>query len=546
MVMTQAAASSRERSSGDLLRHPIHSGHLTVGALKRNKDKPVLFLGDTTLTGGQLAERISQYIQAFEALGAGSGTATGLLSLNRPEVLMIIGAGQTQGYRRTALHPLGSLDDHAYVLNDAGVTSLIIDPNPMFVERAQGLLEKVPALKQVLTIGPVPAELEGVGVDLTAEAAKYSPQPLVAADLPPDHIGGMAYTGGTTGKPKGVIGTVQSITTMTTIQLAEWEWPERPKFLMCTPLSHAGAAFFVPTIIKGGELVVLTKFDPAEVLRVIEEQKITATMLVPSMIYALMDHPDSRTRDLSSLETVYYGASAMNPVRLREAIDRFGPIFAQYYGQSEAPMVITYLAKGDHDEKRLTSCGRPTVFARVALLDGDGNPVSQGEVGEICVSGPLVSGGYWNKPEATAETFRDGWMHTGDLAREDEDGFYYIVDRTKDMIVTGGFNVFPREVEDVVAEHPSVAQVCVIGTPDEKWGEAVTAVVVLRPDADRSEVAVAQMTSEIQAAVKERKGSVQSPKQVIVVDSVPVTALGKPDKKAVRAQFWEGSERAVG
>ncbi|MGV0794436.1 fatty-acid--CoA ligase FadD8 [Mycolicibacterium sp. XJ1819] len=532
--------------SDALLRHPVHSGHLTVGALKRNKDKPVLFLGDTTLTGGELADRISQYVQAFEALGAGTGTATGLLSLNRPEVLMIIGAGQTQGYRRTALHPLGSLDDHAYVLNDAGVTSLIIDPNPMFVERAQGLLEKVPALKQVLTIGPVPPALSGVGVDLTAEAAKYTPQPLVAADLPPDHIGGMAYTGGTTGKPKGVIGTVQSITTMTTIQLAEWEWPEHPKFLMCTPLSHAGAAFFVPTIIKGGELVVLTKFDPAEVLRVIEEQKITATMLVPSMIYALMDHPDSHTRDLSSLETVYYGASAMNPVRLREAIDRFGPIFAQYYGQSEAPMVITYLAKGEHDEKRLTSCGRPTLFARVALLDSEGNPVPQGEVGEICVSGPLVSGGYWNKPEATAETFRDGWMHTGDLAREDSDGFYYIVDRTKDMIVTGGFNVFPREVEDVVAEHPSVAQVCVIGTPDEKWGEAVTAVVVLRPDADRSKQAVAQLTVEIQASVKERKGSVQAPKQVVVVDSVPVTALGKPDKKAVRAQFWEGADRRVG
>ena len=200
----------------------------------------------------------------------------------------------------------------------------------------------------------------------------------------------MAYTGGTTGKPKGVIGTVQSITTMTTIQLAEWEWPEHPKFLMCTPLSHAGAAFFVPTIIKGGELVVLTKFDPAEVLKTIEEQKITATMLVPSMIYALMDHPDSHTRDLSSLETVYYGASAMNPVRLAEAIRRFGPIFAQYYGQSEAPMVITYLAKGDHDKKRLTSCGRPTLFCRTALLGEDGTPVPQGEVGEICVSGPLA------------------------------------------------------------------------------------------------------------------------------------------------------------
>jgi fatty-acyl-CoA synthase len=544
--MTQVDASSLGRSSAELLRHPLHAGHLTVGALKRNKDKPVLFLGNTTLTGGQLAERISQYIQAFEALGAGSDAAVGLLSLNRPEVLMIIGAGQTQGYRRTALHPLGSLDDHAYVLNDAEITSLIIDPNPMFVERALGLLGKVPGLTQVLTIGPVPEALAGVAVDLNAEAAKYSPMPLVAADLPPDHIGGMAYTGGTTGKPKGVIGTVQSITTMTTIQLAEWEWPERPKFLMCTPLSHAGAAFFVPTIVKGGEMVVLSKFDPAEVLRVIEEQKITATMLVPSMIYALMDHPDSHTRDLSSLETVYYGASAMNPVRLAEAIRRFGPIFAQYYGQSEAPMVITYLAKGDHDEKRLTSCGRPTLFARTALLGDDGKPVPQGEVGEICVSGPLLSGGYWNLPDETSRTFHDGWMHTGDLAREDEDGFWYIVDRTKDMIVTGGFNVFPREVEDVVAEHPSVAQVCVIGTPDEKWGEAVTAVVVLRPNAPSDEESVSKMTAEIQAAVKERKGSVQSPKQVIVVESVPVTALGKPDKKSVRAQFWEGASRAVG
>lgn len=532
--------------SDELLRHPLHSGHLTVGALKRNRDKPVLFLGDTTLTGGQLADRISQYIQAFEALGAGSGAAVGLLSLNRPEVLMIIGAGQTQGYRRTALHPLGSLDDHAYVLSDAGVSTLIIDPVPNFVQRAADLLERVDSLKQILTIGPVPEALAGSAVDLTAEAAKYEARPLAAADLPPDHIGGLTYTGGTTGKPKGVIGTVQSITTMTTVQLAEWEWPEKPRFLMCTPLSHAGAAFFTPTIVKGGELIVLTKFDPAEVLRVIEEQKITATMLVPSMIYALMDHPDSHTRDLSSLETVYYGASAMNPVRLKEAIKRFGPIFAQYYGQSEAPMVISYLGKNDHDDKRLTSCGRPTLFARTALLGDDGKPVPQGEVGEICVSGPLLAGGYWNLPGPTAETFKDGWLHTGDLAREDEDGYWYIVDRTKDMIVTGGFNVFPREVEDVVAEHPSVAQVCVIGTPDEKWGEAVTAVIVLRPDAASDEDAVATVTAEIQSAVKERKGSVQSPKQVIVVDSVPVTALGKPDKKAVRAQFWEGAGRAVG
>ena len=530
----------------DLLRRNVHTGHLTVGALQRNRNRPVLFLGDTTLTGGELAERISQYIQAFEALGAGTGETVGLLSLNRPEVLMIIGAGQTQGYRRTALHPLGSLDDHAYVLADAGATSLMVDPNPMFVARAAGLLDKVPSLRQVLTLGPVPPELAEVGVDLIAAAAGYPPKPLAAADLPADHIGGLTYTGGTTGKPKGVMGTVSSILTMTTAQLAEWEWPEHPRFLMCTPLSHAGAAFFTPTIVKGGEMIVLPKFEPAEVLRVIEERRITATMLVPSMIYALMDHPDSHTRDLSSLETVYYGASAMNPVRLAEAIERFGPIFAQYYGQSEAPMVITYLAKGDHDAQRLTSCGRPTLFARVALLGADGHPVPLGEVGEICVSGPLLAGGYWNLPEATAETFRDGWLHTGDMAREDSDGFYYIVDRVKDMIVTGGFNVFPREVEDVVAEHPAVAQVCVVGTPDDKWGEAVTAVIVLRPGHPADEQSVAAVTAEIQAAVKERKGPVQSPKRVVVVDSVPVTALGKPDKKAVRAPFWVEEERSIG
>ncbi|MEE3125767.1 MAG: fatty-acid--CoA ligase FadD8 [Actinomycetota bacterium] len=530
----------------DTLRTGTHNGHLMVAALKRHRTKPVMHLGDTVLTGGETAARISQYAQAFESLDAGRGTAGALLALNRPEVLFILGAGQTQGYRRTSLHPLGSLDDHAYVINDAEISVLVVDP--VFADRAAGLLEKCPGLKQVLTIGPVPDQLAHVGKDLVATAAEFEPKPLEAVLLPPDHITSITYTGGTTGKPKGVIGLAQSFSTMTAVQLSEWEWPTNPKFLMCTPLSHAGAAFFAPTVIKGGELHVLTKFDPAEVLRVIEEERITATMLVPSMLYALMDHPDSRTRDLSSLETVYYGASAINPVRLKEAIERFGPIFAQYYGQSEAPMVITYLSKEDHAEAvatgndaRLSSCGRPAAMLRTALLGEDGSPVPVGEPGEICVAGPLLSGGYWKLPEVTAETFRDGWMHTGDVAREDEDGFWYIVDRTKDMIVTGGFNVFPREVEDVVAEHPAIAQVGVIGTPHEKFGEAVTAVVVMREGHELTDAVIA----EIQEMVKDRKGSVQAPKQVIATDALPLTGLGKPDKKALRAQFWTG-DRSVG
>jgi len=536
------------------LRTGTHNGHLMVAALRRHRDRPIIHLGDVTLTGQQVADRISTYIQAFESLGAGFGTAGALLALNRPEVLFILGAGQTQGYRRTSLHPLGSADDHAYVINDADITTLIIDP--YFSERAIDLLDKCPGLTQVLTIGPVPevvakaaADIGRTTADLTEVAATFTPEPLSARLLPADHMVSITYTGGTTGKPKGVIGLTQTMNTMTSIQLAEWEWPESPRFLMCTPLSHAGAAFFVPVVIKGGTLFVSARFDPAEVLATIEEKKINSLMLVPTMLYALMDHPDSRTRDLSSLETVYYGASAINPVRLKEAIERFGPIFAQYYGQSEAPMVITYFPKGDHVdaegnpiESRLTSCGRPSALARTALLGEDGQPVAPGEPGEICVAGPLLSGGYWQLPEQTAETFRDGWMHTGDVAREDEDGFWYIVDRTKDMIVTGGFNVFPREVEDVVAEHPAVAQVGVIGVPHEKFGEAVTAIVVLRDGYELTDDVVA----EIQDMVKERKGSVQAPKQVIATDALPLTGLGKPDKKALRAQYWAGQGRSIG
>jgi fatty-acyl-CoA synthase len=560
----------------------VHLGHLLAGALDRHRDDPVLEIGGHVITGGEMSGQIAMYVAALAELGVDTGSAVGMLAANRPEVLLVIGAGQARGYRRTALHPLGSLEDHAYVLADAGVSTLIVDTVPAFLERAAALLERVESLTQVLTLGPA-----DFGTDLVAAAAAQPEQALRVADLAPDAVVSVTYTGGTTGRPKGVIGTALSMAAMTQVQLAEWEWPDAPKFLMATPLSHAGAAFFVPTLMKGGSMYVVPKFDPADVLRVIEDQRITATMLVPSMIYALLDHPDSQTRDLTSLETVYYGASSINPTRLAEAIDRFGPIFAQYYGQSECPMVISYLAKADHlalveegaqqvsvveegaqqvsvveegaqqvsvveegaqqvsvveegalapvsrPHPRLASCGRPSAWLRSELRGDDGSKVSPGEPGEIWVSGPVLAGGYWELPEQTAETFVDGWLRTGDVARADEDGFWYIVDRTKDMIVTGGFNVFPREVEDVIATHPAVAQVAVIGTPDEKWGEAVTALVVPRPGSTLDDPAVAG----IQALVKEKKGSVQVPKRVIAVDSIPMTALGKPDKKSLRAAY---------
>ncbi|MGH9230170.1 MAG: AMP-binding protein, partial [Acidimicrobiales bacterium] len=293
--------------------------------------------------------------------------------------------------------------------------------------------------------------------------------------------------------------------------------------------------------LLGGSLVVVPYFEPGLVLETIERERITATMLVPTMLYMLMDHPDFATRDLSSLETVYYGAAAMSPTRLAEAIDKLGPIFFQYYGQAEAPMTVCVLRKEEHDvarPERLATCGRPVPWVHVALLDDSGNEVPRGEAGEICVRGPLVMQGYWNKPEQTAEALAGGWLHTGDIAREDEEGYYTIVDRKKDMIVSGGFNVFPREVEDVISSHPSVAAVAVIGVPDERWGEAVKAVVVPRPGAEI-------VADDLIELVKQAKGPVHAPKSVDVAESIPLSPLGKADKKALRSQYWQDADRMV-
>jgi fatty-acyl-CoA synthase len=236
-----------------------------------------------------------------------------------------------------------------------------------------------------------------------------------------------------------------------------------------------------------------------------------------------------------------YGASPISPSRLAEAIERIGPIFCQLYGQTESAGQGTSLWRSHHDAgdlHRLTSCGTAMPFNRVIVLDESSEPVADGTPGEICIQGPSVMNGYWKQPELTASTMAGGWLHTGDIGVRDEEGFFYIVDRMKDMIVTGGFNVFPREIEDVLAQHPAVSACAVIGVPDEKWGEAVTALVVLRPGAQ----AEAQDLIEL---VRKHKGSVQAPKSVEFLESLPLTAVGKADKKVLRARYWEGRDRQV-
>lgn len=298
----------------------------------------------------------------------------------------------------------------------------------------------------------------------------------------------------------------------------------------------------LPTFIRGGSLIVLSGFSAPAVLAAIEEYRITCLLLVPTMIAALLDHPDLDSRDLGSLETIFYGASPISPARLREAVQKLGPIFFQFYGQTESPMTVSVMRKHEHDldnPERLASCGRPVPWVTVALLDEAGEEVGEGVPGEICVRGPLVMQGYWNKPDQTREALRGDWLHTGDMAIRNADGFLRIIDRKKDMIITGGFNVFAREVEESICEHPAVAACAVYGVPDARWGEAVTAAVVLKPGATVT-------VKEIIDLVKESKGSVQAPKTVEFVAEIPLTSLGKPDKKALRARAAAGANQLKG
>lgn len=507
----------------------ITMSQLVTNRLAGSPSKDVMTFHETgeTISAQNFLDAVSQYTQAFANLGLDSGARLGLLSQNRAEVVFVSTAYAFADLAYVAIHPLASLEDLKYIVEDAKIEALVFDPT-RYDDLVSELVESVDCLKAALSIGP-----SRIGIDLLQLIEEYRPLPLPKIDIDPEGITRIGYSGGTTGRPKGITISHRANLTFTAAMLTEWEWPGANRHLACAPLSHGGGVVVPPILAKGGSVVVLPGFSPLGFLEAVEKYGITSTMLVPTMIYALLDCPDLGNYDLSSLEIIYYGASGISPTRLQEAIDRFGPIFFQFYGQAEAPMTVTTLDRAAHDRddlNRLASCGKPVPWVHCALLDEDGQPVEKGAPGEICVQGPMVMSGYLNKPEETAEAFEYGWLHTGDIAVEDPDGYLRIIDRKKDMIISGGFNVFPKEVEDVINSHTAVATSAVIGAPHSTWGEQVIAVVVLRQGASVSE-------AELQALVKERKGAVQAPKVVVFADAIPVTALGKPDKKALRSRF---------
>jgi fatty-acyl-CoA synthase len=500
---------------------------LILHALSYDLDRPVVEFvdGSPTVTARDFRSAVAGYAATLNDLGLPKGARLGLLAKNRVEVLYVQAAIAFTQLCLVPLNAMTATEDLAYMAADAELSALVFDP-AAFAATAQTLAERLPELK-LLSLG------DGPSTNLLASVETSEAAPLVAPAADPDAIVRLVYSGGTTGKPKAIMASSRYSMTMLQVMLTEWEWPAELRQLVCSPLSHAGGSALMPVLMRRGTMVVMPAFEPGAVLAAIEQFRITATLLVPAMIYALLDHPDRARRDTSSLELIAYGASSISSTRLAEAIRAFGSIFFQFYGQAEAPMSIALMRRRDHDPAisgRLTACGRPTPWNEVALLGDDGQPVAEGQPGEICVRGPMVMTGYLGKEEETAAAFADGWLHTGDIAVLDKDGFLHIVDRKKDVIITGGFNVFPREVEDALTAHPSVAEAAVIGVPHRKWGEAVTAVVVPQAEASIDKDALI-------AAVRERKGALHAPKTVHVVDAIPRTGLGKPDKKALRALY---------
>jgi acyl-CoA synthetase (AMP-forming)/AMP-acid ligase II len=356
-----------------------------------------------------------------------------------------------------------------------------------------------------------------------------------------DDLLGIFYTGGTTGFPKGVMLSHDNILTsvLGTQTTGHWADPHGST-LHVAPLFHlAAAANWASQLTVGGAHVTLPGFDPAQMLAAVEEHRISTALLVPTMIQLVVDHPDATHRNVDSVKTLIYGASPITAALLERAMKVFRHAdFVQAYGMTELAPVATVLTPEDHREGRLRSAGRAAAHAEVRIVGPDDEPLAVREVGEVVCRGSHVMQGYWNQPEATAEALRGGWMHTGDLGYLDEEGYLFITDRLKDMIITGGENVYSTEVENALGSHPAVAACAVVGVPDEVWGERVHAVVVLRPGA----IATGDV---LRAHCRARNADYKAPRSWEFTDALPLSNTGKVLKHVIRAAHWGGANRGV-
>ncbi|MEM1139554.1 MAG: AMP-binding protein [Pseudomonadota bacterium] len=489
---------------------------MNIGALIRRaaqqfKDAPCLVEDARVLSFKGFDTATDRLANALLERGLVAGDRVSVLLPNSIDCLIAYYAIAKAGLVRLALNTRETLDSHNFKLSDSGSRAVLHDGTE--------------GLEAEISIGPQ---------ELSAMIEGGSARPCLAERSLTD-IYRLGYTGGTTGRPKAVVLQNQG-------ELAELSaflmdlvptLKQSDTFLHAAPIAHASGAFFLPSLVRGSRSVIMRKFDPARFITLAEQEKASVTFLVPTMLAMIMEEPGLAGADLS-LERICYGASPIAPALLERAQERFGRVFAQTYGQAESPMVITCLKPEDHD--RVGSAGRPFAFVDAAIFDEDDNPLPPGEIGEIVCRGPQLMAHYWNRPDATQKAFRSGWLHTGDVGKMDEDGFFYLLDRKNDMLISGGFNVYPREVEEVLLAYDGIVEAAVVGLPDEKWGDRVHAVIAGRDGLD---------PEAILAYAREKLAAFKRPKGLDIWPELPKSAANKILRRKVRdTLIAQGSDAA--
>jgi fatty-acyl-CoA synthase/long-chain acyl-CoA synthetase len=503
----------------------IGIAHIVDFALQRQPDKTALIDDTDEITFGEIDRQANRLAQSFREAGVRPGDRVAIILPNCIPFIVTEIAALRCAAVKVPLNIRFHINEVIYALGDCRPRILICDETygrTLAERRAE-----VPSLKTVYVVGDgVPGTLDwrSVVASGATEAKRdfYQPNDTIL----------IRYTGGTTGRPKGIVHTEMSYINSVLDCVREFTIRGDDVALHLGHLSH-GLNFMWPAFFSvGARQVLRERFDPKKVLDDFTRHRITYVYMVPTMVQRLLKE-DNGSADVSSLRIFLYASAPMPVPVLREAIRRFGDIFLQVYTLSECPVITTMLAPAEHIEKetsagpRLGSCGRPIITMEMRLLDDEGRDVARGAVGQIAVRSINNMAEYWNLPEQTAETLVDGWVRTGDMARQDEEGFYYLVDRKKDVIITGAFNVYPKEVEDVLYLHPAVAQCAAIGVPDEEWGEIIKAFVVLRPEQGAT-------AEELIELCKANLASYKKPRQVVFVDGLPLSPVGKVMRRALR------------
>lgn len=514
-----------------------------VGLLKRAcqkyDDRTLATFGDDSISYGQAWQRAGALASALSEMDIKKGDRIGLLMSNQLEYIIADLACIRGGYTKVALNDMLTEDEIEYILSDSGAKAVIVGER--FLNTAANVGDRLPKLEETVVLSNDAPE-GMVASEMLIDAHENE---TLDAEIGPEDLVFTPYTGGTTGKPKGAKYTHGTFAFDLLAHVMELDITPDDRMLLMTPLPHAAGICLLSGMIRGVHAVITEGFDAGEFLTRLKTDRITWSWVVPTMIYRVLDHNQLETTDVSSLETLVYGGAPIARERLEEALDAFGQVFVQVYGQTEVPTVGTVLPKHDHvfgGGEKLDSCGQPTamVDARIASATEkhDTTSVPTGEAGEILLRTPFQMIGYHNLPEKTDDTLVDGWVRTGDIGRMDDDGYLYILDRDKDMIVSGGMNVYTTNVEDALVEHPGIRDVAVIGIPDENWGEAVHAVVVADSEVDVTE-------SSVMSLADDRLADYKQPKSVAFTDELPTTPYGKVDKKAIRDPYWDEEERDV-